>query len=129
MEKWTDLFKWVVELSPSKAIIAVLLALSIYFGWNSFQTNKDYKILFDEKTRVDSLRVNDTKECNQRIAAEVKECKEQYNNYRNEKEADLRRLADANQKKLDDLYDKLIVIQNKAAVVENKSEAITKKIK
>jgi hypothetical protein len=128
MDKWTDLFKWVVNLTPSKAIIAVLLGACIYFGWNSYDTNQDYKELFDKKAAIEKERNDDSKACNEKIQAATAKCNADFQVYRDARELELRQLAAENQRKLDIITEKLFELKSKTSAVEEKSTSITNKI-
>jgi predicted negative regulator of RcsB-dependent stress response len=128
IDKATDILKWIVTLTPEKAVIAILLVLVIYFGWNNFNTTITNNVLQTERNQS-SLEcttqiVKANIECQDKMSEQTKEYQLRYDTYRDRVETDnLARInvwkakydvvekkleeAQANQKRTDELIQKI----------------------
>ena len=128
-EKATELIKWLTSLEAGKLVIALLLILVAYFGYNSFTADGKVEEMQKQISQVDSLRVNDTKECNTRIESAVKRKDSLYEAYRNKIDDDVRKANEENKKTIDALYEQLGIIKRRANSIDNKANKIEEQIK
>lgn len=132
-EKFTELFQWFVDLSPGKAIIAILLSLVIFFGWNNFQTQIEIKELQKERnesnidctTKVANANIQNQEKLNK----EVKEYQERYDSYRDKVEKDNLERIRLWELKYELVQKKLDEAQNKQSHTEELVRQITNKLK
>lgn len=111
---YTKIFQWAIELRPQKLIIALLLGLICYFGWNTYNTSQEYKMLYDKYSILNDKRTSEAERCDSKITAARQACDSARNAYRDKVESELRQIAKDNDKQLKELYREMAVLLNKS---------------
>lgn len=121
-EFWANIIKWFTELSPQKALVAALAGLCVYSLWTVYDNKGEFKELQLRYDKLNNERTADSKECRAKIDTLNARWQDKFDHYRNEREAELKKLADDNQKKMDIIQQKIWDLQFKAESVENKNK-------
>lgn len=128
---FADLYKWIVNLDAYKALIAVLLALSIFFGIVIYHENSQYKKelgeLQDKYDKLQEKKDFDKTKCDSITAIVNDKWQQKYDDYRKSVEEDNQKYRDKLESKLEEMENKYWGLNKRANRVEKSSKQIIKK--
>jgi hypothetical protein len=133
IDKATDILKWIVTLTPQKSVIAILLILVGYFGWNNFNTTITNEVLQTERNNsaidcATKIAVSNL-DCQTKLMEQTTASQARYDEYRDKVEVNNLETIRVWEAKYETIQGKLDNAQIKQSQNEELMRQITKKLK